>query len=530
MISFFKIDLKKKKGIHFTNCFRMSLSSNFSASLDELSCLLQRYGIQVRLDGDGSKKVTDVAADSRRVTSGAIFVAVPGSVASGSEFIWQAKERGAVAVVVKDNENSHGLAAIRTNEPRKALAYLSVFRYSNQDRNLKIGAVTGTNGKSTTAWIAHSLLTSLGYHTLLIGTLGVYNGIQKLEESALTTPDSLTVQRLIAEHHERGGTHIILEASSHALDQFRLDGINFSAVGFTNLTRDHADYHPTMEDYYQAKKRLFELADQSKTPSVHGIIVYDAPYGSRLACEFEGRLSLTTISCAKNAMHGVSGVKMQYHIGGNGKVIMTFEGESYELESPFLGDFNAANLLTALGICRGLGADISELVRHVSLLPQVPGRLEKFQSEENITVFVDYAHTPDALERVLSTLRKLASGSLVVVFGCGGGRDLGKRPLMGEIATRLADRVVVTSDNPRNEHPEQIINQILSGISAEALGRVEIDPDRQKAIETAIRLLRSDDILVVAGKGHEDYQIIGEKKIHFSDQEIVQAALNLKKH
>jgi len=508
----------------------MTLTANFSASLDELSCLIQSCGVAVRLDGDGSRKVTDIVADSRKVVPGAIFVAVPGNFASGSDFILEAKERGAVAVIVRDNEDAHGLAALRTNEPRRALSYLAGFRYKNGERHLKIGAVTGTNGKSTTAWIAHGLLTALGHRSLLIGTLGIYSGIQKLEESALTTPDPLTIHRLMAQHHGSGGTHVILEASSHALDQFRLDGINFSVVGFTNLTRDHADYHPTMEAYYQAKKRLFELAERSKIKAAEGVIVFDAPYGERLAHEFEGRLPLTTISSAKTAIAALSSVKMQYLINSNGKVVMTFEGETYELDSPFLGDFNAANLLTALGICRGLGANMLELVKYTHQLPQVPGRLERFQSQQESIVFVDYAHTPDALERVLTAVRKLTSGSLSVVFGCGGGRDSGKRPLMGEIAARLADWVVITNDNPRNEPPEQIINNILTGIPSEALVRVKIDADRQRAIETAINSLRSGDILVVAGKGHEDYQIIGTKKFHFSDQEIVKAALKLKQH
>ena len=459
---------------------------------------------------DRPVEISSLAYDTRAVTPGTLFFCVPGFTRDGHEFAAEAVSRGAVALVV-ERPTGAGVPEVRVDSVRAAMAPCAARFHGDPTASLQVVGITGTNGKTTSAFLVRALLEADGRACGLLGTVkSVVGGVE--HEVQRTTPEAIDLQRTFREMFEAGDRACVMEVSSHALSLHRADAIHFAAAIFTNLTQDHLDFHQGMEDYFHAKRRLF--AELSPHASVINI---DDPYGARLAVEVPG--AITVALEAGGAEYRASGV--QTGLAGSSFLLHTPDGE-LEVRSPLTGRFNVMNVLGAFAAARSLGVPADTCLEAISRAGQVPGRFESVEEGQPFAVLVDYAHTPDSLENVLRAARPLASGRLHVVFGCGGDRDRGKRPLMGEIARRLADRVIVTSDNPRSEDPEAIIAEILAGSGQE----VEHEVDRRAAIEQAIATAHPGDVVVIAGKGHEQGQeFSGGRKVPFDDVSVAREVL-----
>jgi UDP-N-acetylmuramoyl-L-alanyl-D-glutamate--2,6-diaminopimelate ligase len=464
----------------------------------------------------GEIEIRGLTADSRRVEPGWLFAALSGTRADGRAFIDDALARGAAAVLVPADAPLPALARpvpiIRDANPRRRLALIAA-RFHGAQPSV-IAAVTGTQGKTSTVDFTRQLWKQLGCRAASLGTLGVVTtGLTT--DGALTTPDPVELHRQLAELARGGTDHLAMEASSHGLDQFRLDGVVVTAAAFTNLGRDHLDYHPTMEAYLAAKRRLFETL---LVPGGAAVLNADVP-------EFDSLYALCKKRRLRVLAYGRKGAEIRLESvtpGATGQhLVINLLGRRHEIDYPLAGQFQAMNGLAALGLVIGGGEEREAAVEALTKLTGVRGRLERVAVHpDGAPIYVDYAHKPGALETVLTTLRPHASGRLVVVFGCGGDRDRGKRPQMGEIAARLADRVIVTDDNPRSEDPASIRAEILAASpQAREIG------DRAVAINTAIAELAAGDLLVIAGKGHETYQIVGDRTLPFDDASVARAAV-----
>jgi UDP-N-acetylmuramoyl-L-alanyl-D-glutamate--2,6-diaminopimelate ligase len=453
-------------------------------------------------------EVTNLAYDTHRVTPGTLFFCVPGFTRDGHDFAAQAVADGAVALVVQRPVDVEA-PQIEVPDVREAMAYAAARFNGDPTAELSVVGVTGTNGKTTTAFLVRALLEAQGRPCGLLGTVkSIIGGVE--HAVVRTTPEAIELQRDFRAMLEAGDVACAMEVSSHALELRRAAGIHFAAAVFTNLTQDHLDFHPSMEDYFLAKRRLFMMS-----PGVAVVNVDDA-YGRRLASELEDPITFAVDGEAR-----YSAVEVETGLGGSRFTALTPDGE-VEVRSPLRGRFNVSNVLAALATARALGVELATAVEAIASAGQVPGRFEPVQEGQGFEVLVDYAHTPDSLENVLGAARELGDGRVHVVFGCGGDRDRGKRPLMGEIAARLADRVIVTSDNPRSEDPVEIIMEILAG----AGGDVPWQADRRAAIATAIAGAHDGDVVVIAGKGHEQGQeFAGGKKVPFDDVEVAREAL-----
>jgi len=490
--------------------------------------------------GDLGVEITHLAYDSRLVGEGGLFFAVPGRRQDGRSFIADAEKRGAVAVVSSPDPGGQGpttKAYVEVPEIRRVMARMACRFYGEPSLGLNVIGITGTNGKTTCTYLLESILREAGFTPGVIGTIG-YRYRDRQVTAKVTTPESVDLQRLLAEMSAAGVTHVLVEVSSHGIDLHRVYGCHFACCVFTNLTRDHLDYHVTMEQYFEAKARLFtELLPSFDKKSPVAVINVEDPYGRRLkqACPVPV-LSFHAKGPADYRIERLSATSL-----GLSLTVATPDGR-LELASPLLTEVNALNILAAVAAAGALGIPGSAIVEGVRRVEPVPGRLEKVWDEGGITVVVDYAHTPDALERVLASLRTLVRGRLITVFGCGGDRDKGKRPLMGTASARLSDIVIVTSDNPRSEPPAKIIEEIVQGIDAcqipfkkpvqlaaaapAASGKAyTCEVDRREAIRLALTMARAGDLVLIAGKGHETVQIIGEVAHPFSDQEEVRDAM-----
>lgn len=458
---------------------------------------------------------TGVGVDSRTIGRGTLYVAVRGSQSDGHRFVADAINRGASAVVLETAQGS-SVAEIIVGDSRRAAQVLGAAWYGHPGRCLTLIGVTGTNGKTTTTGLIRHLLNDQEAAGS-IGTLGAFDGQGNLVPStagALTTPGPIDLQATLAELLSRGVSHVVMETSSHSLDQGRLDGVGFAAGVFTNLTRDHLDYHGSMDAYLAAKLRLSTLLRP------RGIEVVNLDESA-----WEGlphRAPRLTFGLNPAADVRASGIVLD---SGGSRFQLTGRFGGEEITLPLLGDFNVSNALAAAATALALERPLAQVVERLGTAPQVPGRMERI-SDVPCVVLRDYAHTPDALERALITLRPLTAGRLITVFGCGGDRDRGKRPLMGRIAAQFSDLAIATSDNPRTEDPGAIIDEIERGMEGVAHLRI---PDRLTAIHTALGEARSGDTILLAGKGHETYQIIGTTKIPFDEREIVQAAVGGRK-
>lgn len=460
--------------------------------------------------------ITGLALDSRSVRPGYLFAALPGAIVDGRDFVPEALERGASAILTGPEPLDTGDAALVLDpNPRRAFSLMAAAFYGAQPAT--VAAVTGTNGKTSVAGFTRQLWQALGQKAASIGTLGV-EGDGPHTESGLTTPDPLSLHKALADIAAAGVDHAVVEASSHGLSQYRLDGVDISVAAFTNLTRDHLDYHETAEDYLAAKTRLF--ADVLKKGG-KAVVNLASEYGAQIASAAERAghevLSVGQSGDATLAWSGLANTETGQ------RTSVTYGGQNYEVMIPLLGAFQMENALLAAGILLASGQDAAEVFAALANLKGVAGRFELAgRTKAGARVFVDYAHTPDGLENILGAARTISSGRLLVVFGCGGDRDAGKRPQMGEIAARLADRVFVTDDNPRNEDPAAIRREIL----AAAPDSAEFD-SRSEAIRAAITEAGADDIVLVVGKGHETGQDFGGTVVPYDDFSTVEAAVNL---
>ena len=471
--------------------------------------------------GDADVEISSLAYDSRAVADGTLFFCVPGFRADGHRFAPAAVAAGAAALVV-ERPLGLGVPELQVASVRAAMAPLAARFYGEPAEQLQVVGVTGTNGKTTSAYLVRELLQAGGLQCGLLGTVKSVIGGRE-QEVLRTTPEAIDLQADLRAMLDGGDRACAIEVSSHALELGRAGAIGFAAALFTNLTQDHLDFHPTMEDYFLAKRKLFVPgADAAAPPPRLSVVNVGDPYGRRLAAEVPGAV---TFAVEAEADYAATGLRCGF--GGCSFTLHSPEGE-HELELPMPGRFNVANALGALAVAHGLGVPLATLAETLARGVRVPGRFEPVERGQDFAVLVDYAHTPDSLENVLAAARELlggagapGSGRVLCVFGAGGDRDRGKRPLMGEIAARLADVAIVTSDNPRSEPPEAIIREIMAGAERAAAPRegvLETVEDRRAAIARAVALARAGDVLVIAGKGHEQGQeLAGGHKIPFDD-------------
>jgi len=486
-------------------------------------------GLSLTGEGPGAAQVAGIAYDSRRVQPGEIFVALKGLRSDGHDHLQQAIALGATALMVDASwAAEHGAAfdvpVFHAADTREALAWLAAEHYGHPSRAMEVIGVTGTNGKTTTTHLIEAILQEAGRSTGLIGTLGgryQEGGASQTLETGHTTPQSLELQGLFARMKRSGVNAVVMEVSSHALDQLRVAHTDFDAAAFTNLTQDHLDYHQTMDAYAKAKAKLFGMIEPST--GFRGVAVnVDDAHGATMAQH--ARVPVLTYSATGGqADLRAEGVTLTAS-GSRWKLVTPFGEQALTLRLP--GLFNISNALAAIGCALSLGIPLATCVAGLERMRGVPGRVELVtRPEDPFSVLVDYAHTPDGLENVLRTAREFTRSRLRVVFGCGGDRDKGKRPQMGEIASRLADDVYLTLDNPRSEDPQAILAEVSAGIPAGATGDLVIEADRAQAIARAIADAKAGDVVVIAGKGHETYQIFADKTIHFDDREVAKEAL-----
>ncbi len=461
--------------------------------------------------------VSSITHDSRLVGPGSLFVCLAGAKHDGHAFAMDAIARGARALVV-DAERAASVAGavplVVVPSTRNALAPLSAAFHGWPSRKLTLIGVTGTNGKTTTTRLTAAILRAAGQSVGTVGTLGAEIDGRPIDSSH-TTPEADQLQSILALMVAEGADACVMEASSHAIDQHRCDALCFSGAVFTNLTQDHLDYHGTLDNYFQAKRKLFTgLAEPGDRPMMSAVNV-DDPYGRRLAVEAQGNV----------VTYGLEDVGAQ--VRGSGVICrpestefrLSVADEHVEVRLQIGGAFQVYNALAAAAVCIGLGVDLPTVARGLGSVAGVPGRFESVPNTRGLGVVVDYAHTPDGLRNVLTSARGLSPARLIIVFGCGGNRDRTKRPIMGSIAGELADMAIVTSDNPRHENPDEIIAEIMAGTSG-AVARVLVEPDRRSAIELALREAAQGDLVVIAGKGHEDYQLVGDAVLPFDDRQV----------
>lgn len=484
-------------------------------NLKTLLSALQKYDISGSPDLD----ITGLAYDSRKVKPGSLFAALPGLQHHGSEFQSQGEKNGAAALL-SDRKLKSSLPLITVENPRLALAAMSNAFFQYPSTKLKLFGVTGTNGKTTTTYLLHSILEAAGIRTGLLGTV-IYSGKDFRSDAKLTTPESLDLQEMLNTMVAEKCGACVMEVSSHSLVQSRVAGCAFEAAIFTNLTQDHLDFHGTMEDYFSAKKILF---DGRSCATKSAFINKDDPYGKRLLEE--------------RKVSGLDGFSYGFSAGSTFRIrdwkttpqgsnmVIRYEGRDIKIKTPLLARFNAYNLCGAFAAATISGIDRAAILAGIESMKQVPGRLEKIDHGQPFLIFIDYAHTEDALRQVLNTLRTYTRERLIVLFGAGGERDRGKRPLMGRAAGELADEIILTSDNPRSENPVKILQEVKAGVEKSGNTNLHVIADRKEAIEFALNLAAPGDTLLLAGKGHENYQIVGNEKQHFDEREILQEFLN----
>ncbi|MBM4273245.1 MAG: UDP-N-acetylmuramoyl-L-alanyl-D-glutamate--2,6-diaminopimelate ligase [Deltaproteobacteria bacterium] len=486
-----------------------------------------------KIQGDQDLAIPGVAYHSRDVVPGGIFVALKGHRTDGHRFISQSISLGAKVIVTEEDlEPAPGVTVVRAPQARLALAHISAAFYDHPSRELTLVGITGTNGKTSTTYLLEAIHAEAGHRVGVVGTVN-YRVAGEVWPAPVTTPESLDLQRLLRKMRRRGVTHVFMEVSSHALELRRVDRTRFAAGVFTNLSQDHLDYHRDLEDYFAAKSRLFvELLANGRRDETLAVLNLDDPRGHDLA----DQIQVKAVTYGRHPRSQVRPQRHRYRRTGLEASLATPVGD-LEINSRLVGHFNLSNILAAAATALGLGLDAKTVARGIAALEGVPGRLERFGPREGPAVFVDYAHTPDALAQALAALKELDFSRLITVFGCGGDRDRKKRPLMGRAAARTSDLAVVTSDNPRTEDPLAIIREIEPGLQAEGLSRLTeaaarrgergylVIPDRREAIQVAVSLAQPPDAVLVAGKGHENYQIWGTERIHFDDREEVAAAL-----
>jgi UDP-N-acetylmuramoyl-L-alanyl-D-glutamate--2,6-diaminopimelate ligase len=485
----------------------------------KLHDLLQSTEV-ISVIGSADDTVTGLACDSRLVQSGNLFFALQGSREDGIHFVREAVEKGAVAVVISSDllkGEIPSVPLIRVPDARAAMADMATAYEGNPSGSLAVAGVTGTNGKTTTSWIIRHLCDAVGRACGLIGTIE-YVLPGTVEPASRTTPESIDLQRMLAAMRDGGFKAASLEVSSHALVQKRVRGIEFDAAIFTNLTQDHLDYHGTMEEYFEAKALFFSHLAAQVRKKGKAVINSDDRYGRRLLDRITG-VPVITYGQGSNCSFRASNIR--YAATGT-TFALEAKGRSYLVRTPLIGLFNVYNTLAALAATSVMGLELRRAIAAAATIPQVPGRLERVPGRRNFQAFVDYAHTPDALENVLRSLRQLNPSRIITVFGCGGDRDHSKRPLMAAAAERYSDKVIITSDNPRGEDPLAIIRESEKGLTGKSH---ECFVDRESAIRRAVEIAGSDDLLLIAGKGHETYQETATGRHPFNDVTVTTRAM-----
>lgn len=493
-------------------------------TLDELVRPLEARLEVVERNGDQGVVITDVTDDSRGITPGALFVAVKGERVDGHDYLAAAVKQRAGAVVIQEGRGA-GVPTVLVKNSRRALGLLASHFHGYPSARLRVIGITGTNGKTTTSYVCKGLLESSGRHVGLVGTVSYIIG-QDIIAASHTTPGAVELQRLFERMVREGLDGIAMEVSSHALALDRTAGIEFDVAVFTNLTQDHLDFHGTMDEYFRAKLRLFsDLGlEGRKTGAKRAIVNADDPRGEavRAVCS----VPVWTYGIRNEA--DIRAEAVQLTSRGTAFHLRTPLG-SILVESSLVGEHNVYNILAAIGVALHEGISLDQVTAGIAAVTHVPGRFERVDAGQDFMVVVDYAHTDDALTRLLTAAQALRTGRIITVFGCGGDRDRTKRPKMGRVAVRLSDMVVLTSDNPRTEDPAAILAEVEIGVKEALKDRPGVDyalvADRRLAIEHAIRAARTGDMVLIAGKGHEDYQIIGSKKFHFDDREVAREAI-----
>lgn len=466
--------------------------------------------------GNLDTEIDTLAYDSRKVKPGTLFAALRGAKADGHNFISKTLEAGASAILAETAPYTD-IPWVHVPDSRAALARMAARFYGEPSQELLTGLVTGTNGKTTTAFLLHHLLNAAHLRCGLLGTV-VYDVGGQIQTATHTTPESVELQQLLAAMRDNGCRAVAMEASSHALHQHRVDAVKVDAAIFTNLTQDHLDYHGTMDEYFAAKTKLFEMA--ASKPSGKLIINSDDTWGRRLIDLYQNHPGLRTFGMGANAQYRAVNPRLEPTATN---YELEFQGRSFLVRLPIVGMFNVYNSLGAVAAAHALGCNFREAVTNLQKSPQVPGRMERVSTKERFQVFVDYAHTPDGLINALSSARALRPTRIVTVFGCGGDRDRTKRPLMARAVEEGSDIAILTSDNPRTEDPEQIFADTRKGFKKQSYAVV---PDRREAIMTAIKNAKDGDLILIAGKGHEPYQDIQGVKHNFDDRKVAHGYLN----
>ena len=471
-------------------------------------------GLDAQPSGPPDAGVDGIAYRSDRVEPGSAFFCVPGFAHDGHEYAGDADSRGAAALVVERFVDGVSAPQFKVADTRTALARAASVFFGHPSRTVRVVGITGTNGKTTTTYLLDSILRRAGQTTGILGTVETRIAGRRFSASR-TTPESSDLQELLARMVAAGVSTLSMEVSSHAIDLHRVDGVEFAVAAFTNLTQDHLDYHHTLEEYFSVKRRLF-------TDFVVGsrVIDVDDPLGEDMAAELPDVL---TVGRSKKAALRAIDESLSAD-GSEFTLVRAGDGDGLRVRLPLAGAYNVSNALVAAGCALALGIPFETAAAGLESAPQVPGRLERVEGGRGFSVIVDYAHTPDSLEKALRAVRAVTPGRVIVVFGCGGDRDPEKRPLMGEAAGAGADSAIVTSDNPRSEDPVGIILQVEDGLKLGG-GRYEVEVDRRQAIARAISLAGFGDSVLIAGKGHEDYQIFADQTIHFDDREVVREEL-----
>lgn len=480
-------------------------------------------------------QINKIEYDSRNVTHGDLFVAIRGNVVDGHKYIPDALAKGALVVILEDDTlypdyyfMHNDVAKIVVENSRQALAVVAASYYRYPAKKLQMIGVTGTNGKTTTTYILKSIIENYAKSQNIGGKVGLIGTIANLINdkqipSSLTTPESLELQKLLADFYDGGAKWVIMEVSSHSLVQQRVYGIDFRYAIFTNLTPEHLDYHGDMESYFQAKKILFD----NLVSSAYAVSNFDDIYGKRILADTKATKFFYGLN--EGADIFASDIQMSFE---NLKFKLHYGKDIIEIETPLVGKFNVYNCLAAVSVALLLGIDFDIIIKSLKTIKLVNGRFETLRYPNAPIIIIDYAHTPDALEKCLNTVKDIITagknyGRIITVFGAGGDRDKTKRPIMGKVVSQISDLAVVTSDNPRTEDPKKIIDDILSGISNTQ--NIFIEVDRKKAIEKALEIAQNNDVILIAGKGHEEYQIIGQEKIKFSDREVVASLIGKNK-
>lgn len=488
----------------------------------KLEWLARNIGCPVPVSGTWDVDIKGLAYDSRQVKPGFLFIAVPGRQQDGAAFIDDALKRGAAAVIGESSLALRHVPYLQVPDARMALADVACAYFAHPSAALDVFGVTGTNGKTTVAYMLRALLTAWGRRPGLISSVCYEMGTRRIPANR-TTPEAPDVQALLRKMQQAGCDSVVMEVSSHALDQHRVRGMDFDVALYTNLSRDHLDYHGNMDSYFEAKRKLFSGLGQDNKTTV-AVINLDDPWGRRLVTDLSGE----TVSVMTYGTVAEADVRAE-------DIVLESDGSRFMLRTPWgatpmylrqLGRFNVSNALAAVAACGARGMGLDGMVRALHTMPGVPGRLQLVTAGQPFNVFVDYAHTDDALKNVLCILREITAGRIVLVFGCGGDRDRGKRAPMGAVAERYADQVFITSDNPRTEDPEAVIADIMAGV--EDGSHCACCVDREEAIRAALREARAGDAVLIAGKGHENYQEFGHTIIPFDDAEVARRILNEK--